>query len=359
MKKLSLIAISSIILGLFPTNSIVAANAAELIDCLYVSDASYKNSSWSTSYKVTINSYCDAKTTDQLSWSSITFYPDKSIRNGVSKTYYASSWGTTMEFSISSSVYKSLKPGVQSPYLKIYSTSDFTSKTISLPTFSVEDPLECVSVSKSGATSIVGYVSYDLTLKNECSELSDSAFNDLKYEITVPGYSGYISSKTLYSLSSYGSSLSFSLPGILKGTYFPSFEISDSNYNSRKISINSFTVQGSGQSSTGSSSRTGLQNCSYSSNLDTQCDVHPNFIFEMCSSLKSGSLQEKIGTKWVSLWKVTGVKDFSSCDTNWPYFVSVRGESPSKTSSTMRVLFSGTSSTKGFTQLFTLKPVKK
>lgn len=358
MKK-SLGLIVTIIISLLPLNYINVANAADIIDCLYVSDASYKNSSWSTSYKVTINSYCDAKTTDKLSWSSITFYPDKSIRSGVSKTYYASSWGTTIEFPISSWDFKSLKPGVQYPYLKIYSTTDFSYRTISLPTFLVQDPLECVSVSRSGVTSIVGYVSYDLTLKNECSELSDSSFDDLKYEISVPGYTGYLSSKTLYSLSTYGSNLSFSLPGIAKGTYFPTFKISDSNYNSRKISINSFTIQGSGQSSSGSSSGTGLQNCTYSSNIDTQCDVHPNFIFEMCSSLKSGTFQEKVGTKWTTLWKVSGVKDLSSCESKWPYFVSITGTNSSKTSTSMRIVFSGTSAQSGYTQSFTLKAVKK
>lgn len=359
MKKLFLIAITTAFLSICQIGFPHIAHSANLVDCLYVSKASFNNSSWSTSYKVTINSYCDDKTTDKLSWSSISFYPDKSILNGVSKTYYANSWGTTLEFTIPSWDYKRLKPGVQYPYLKIYSTADFTYKTISLPTFTVQDPMECVSISRSGASSIAGYVSYDLTLVNECSGLSDSAFDDLNYSISVPGYSAYISSKTLYSLSTYGSNLSFSLPGILQGTYFPTFQISDSNYNSRKITINSFTVQGRNLSSTGNSGGTALRNCAYSSNIDTQCDSHPNFVFEMCSSLKSGTFQEKVGSKWVTLWKVTGDKDSSSCDSKWPYFVSITGTNKSKTSTSMRIVYSGTSAQSGYTQLFTLKAVKK
>jgi hypothetical protein len=358
VKKLSLFTAGSIIFSLLQFSFPSPANSATLVDCLYVSQASFSNSSWSKTYKVTINSYCDSKTTDKLNWTSISFYPDKSILNGISQTYYANSWGTTMEFSISSWDYKRLKPGVQYPYLKIFSPSDFTYKTISLPTFLVQDPLECVSVSRSGASSIVGYVSYDLTLVNDCSGLGDGDFDDLKYSISIPGYSAYISSKTLYSLSSYGSNLSFSLPGILKGTYFPTLQISDGSYNSRKININSFTVQGSGQSSANNSGGTALRNCIYSSNIDTQCDSHPNFIFEMCSSLKSGTLQEKVGTKWVTLWKVTGKKDLSSCESKWPYLVSITGTNNSKSSTSMRIIYSGTSALSGYTQLMTLKAVK-
>jgi hypothetical protein len=356
MKRQVGCALVSIVSILLPILSPVTANAAGLADCLYVTNAKFTKSTFNTTYELTLNTQCDSKTSEKLNWSGVTFYADKNVLNGSTDTYYYSLFGSTLKFNLTSWEYSALKPGTQYPYLKIFSPSDYSYKTIYLPTFEVAEPMECVSVASSGSKVLGTQASYEVVLKNTCSSLGEREFSDLKFSISVPGYTGYVSSQTLYSLSKYGSTITFNLPGIQKGSYFPSLQILDTGWDTKNLSLNSFVIQGSGQSGTGS---TLLQNCISSPGMSTQCAPHPNLTFDMCSSLKNGTLQEKVGTKWITLWKVSGAKDLSSCDSKYPFFVSVSGQNSRTSSTSMRIVFAGTSSMTGYTQSLTMKAVKK
>ncbi len=356
MKRRVIYSLISVVSVLLPFVSPVAAHAVGLADCLYVTDAQFTKSSFSTTYEVTLNTQCDSKTSEKLNWSGVTFYADKSVMNGSTETYYNSFFGTTLKFNLTSWEYSALNPGIQYPYLKIFTPSDYSYKTIYLPTFEVAEPMDCVSVVSSGSKVLGIQTTYGVTLKNTCTSLGDREFSDLKFSISIPGYTGYVSSQTLYSMSRYGSTISFNLPGIQKGSYFPSLQILDSGWNTKILSLNSFFIQGSSQSGTGS---TFLQNCISSPGITTQCAPHPNLTFDMCSSLKNGTLQEKVGIKWITLWKVSGTKDLSSCDSKYPFLVSVSGQNSNKSSTSMRIVFTGTTSMTGYTQTLTMKAIRK
>ena len=59
--------------------------------------------------------------------------------------------------------------------------------------------------------------------------------------------------------------------------------------------------------------------------------------------LKDGTLQEYVGNKWVTLWKVKGYKDLDACEDGFPYAVDLSGSTSLKVgkSSQMRILFKG------------------
>jgi len=100
--------------------------------------------------------------------------------------------------------------------------------------------------------------------------------------------------------------------------------------------------------------------CVSASKFKTSCQIYPDWSFEFCSKLSTGTLQEYVGSKWKSLWKIEGTEDFSTCDENFPYFVEVSGTTSLGLgkNSKMRVLFKGTSTEPSFSQNFSLA-VKK
>lgn len=334
------------------------AKGASIADCVSVSSGQFKKSIFETTYEVTVRNACGDNFKDLLNYTSLSFYAGTSVLNPETETIlYLQSYGRTFSFKL-----RNLKPGNYNPFLKIWSPKDYSSRTIYLPGFTITDPLNCVVVSSSEFFNSKFDPMLRVTVKNDCYDLEDSAFSGIQYKLDLPGYFPYLSSKSLYSLSSYGSNLDFSLREIKAGTYFPTLEIQDSNYRSKRITLNPFIVSSiptpapvPTRSSLSTISKSPIKVCATSKEFSEQCSEYPNFSFDLCSSLQKASLQEKVGTKWIWLWNVTGSRDPSICsNSKYPFYILASGENKSGRKTEMRLVFSKTSKIASFTQYFSL-----
>jgi len=337
-----------------------SANAASIADCISVSNGQFKKSSYESTYEITVRNACGDSVKDSLNYTSLQFYAGSSVLNAESASIlYLSSYGQNFTFRL-----RNLKPGTYSPYLKIWSPKDYSSRTVYLPGFSIEDPLNCVSVSSSEFLNSKFDPMLRVTIKNICYDLTSSAFSGFKYSLNLPTYFGYLSSQSIYSLSSYGSSLDFSLKGIKSGSHSPTLEIRDSSYQTKRVNLGTFYVSSTPtpapvpvptKSSVSGDSASFTQVCATSKEFSEQCSDYPDFSFDFCSSLQKASLQEMVAKKWVFLWTVTGTRDSSICsDSKYPYYVLASGQNKTGKKTSMRLVFTKTTKISSYTQNFTL-----
>lgn len=354
MRKVALILLSLALM----VNGSSSARAASIADCISVSSGQFKKGVFDTTYEVTVRNACGDQFKELLNYSSLSFYAGSSVLNPETDTiFYLQSYGQNFSFKL-----RNLKPGTYNPYLKIWSPKDYSSRTVYLPGFKITDPLNCVIVTDSEFFSSKFDPLLRVTVKNNCPDLESSAFSGFQYDLDLPGYFSYLSSKSLFSLSSFGTDLDFSLRDIKAGNYFPVLEIKDSNYQTKKINLDQFSVistPGPLPTPTRSSKSGGGKSlntvCTSSKEFSEQCSDYPDFSFDFCSSLQKASLQEKVGTKWVFLWNVTGTKDSSMCsDSKYPFYILASGENRSGKKTEMKLVFSKTSKISSFTQYFSI-----
>lgn len=334
------------------------ANAASVADCVSVTSGQFKKGLFETTYEITVRNACGDNFKDLLNYTSLSFYAGSSVLNPeTASILYLQSYGQNFTFRL-----RNLKPGNYNPYLKIWSPKDYSSRTVYLPGFSITDPLSCVVVSDSEFINSKFDPMLRISIKNNCSDLDSSSFSGFQYTLNLPGYYSYLSSKSIYSLSTYGSSLDFSLPGIKPGGYSPTLEIKDINYQTKKIYLNTFLVLSTttpvpvpAKSTSSANSASLTQLCAISKEFADQCSDYPEFNFDLCSSLQKASLQEKVGAKWVFLWTVNGSKDPSICsDSKYPFYILASGENRTGKRTDMRLVFTKTTKISSFTQYFTL-----
>jgi hypothetical protein len=338
--------------------SMTNANAASIADCISVTSGQFKKSIFDTTYEITVRNACGDNVKELLNYTSLSFYAGASVLNPeTTSIFYLQSYGQNFTFKL-----RNLKPGTYSPYLKIWSPKDYSSRTVYLPGFSIADPLNCVSVSRSEFFNSKFDPLLRVTVKNNCSDLDSGAFSGFQYTLNIPGYFGYLSGKSLYSLSSFGSTLDFSLRDIKAGNYSPSLEIRDSSYQTKRVNLGAFYVSSTPTpaplpTKTSASGVSGSLNqvCATSKEFAEQCSDFPDFSFDFCSSLQKASLQEKVGTKWVFLWTVNGTRDTSICsDSKYPFYILASGENATAKKTDLRLVFAKTSKISSYTQYFTL-----
>lgn len=337
--------------------TISSANAVSLADCISVSSGEFKKGTFETTYEVSIRNACGDTVKDQLNYSSISFYADSSVLNPETQyIYYLQSYGQDFSFKL-----RNLKSGNFRPYLKISVPKDYSYRTVYLPGFSISDPLNCISLYDNKFINDRFNQTLRITLKNTCSDISSSEFSGIQLSLSIPGYYQYINSQSVYSLANYGKDFDFNLQGIKSGTYYPVLEIRNSSYQTRKINLDSIYISiapsptPTKSSSNGSSGKY-TQICSTSKEFDDQCAVFPSFSFDFCSSLQKGVLYEKVGTKWVFLWAISGTRDSSICSgSKYPYYIIAEGENRTGKKTDLKIVFTKTSKISSYSQLFTLR----
>jgi hypothetical protein len=335
-----------------------SANAASVADCISITSGEFKKGSFETTYEITVRNACGDSVKDLLNYTSLSFYAGSSVLNPeTASIFYLPTYGQNFTFRM-----RNLKAGKYSPYVKIYSPKDYSSRTVYLPGFSITNPLDCVRVTSSEFFNSKFDPLLRVSLKNDCSDLDGNSFSGFQYTLDLPGYFSYLSSKSIYSLSSYGSSLDFSLRDIKPGSYSPSLLIKDSDYESKRVNLGSFFVSSKAnpapipkKSSVSGRGASLTQVCATSKEFSEQCSDFPDFSFDFCSNLQNASLQEKVGSKWVFLWKVNGTKDSSICsDSKYPFHILATGENKTGTKSSLRLVFAKTSKLSSYTQNFNL-----
>ena len=321
------------------------SHALSLADCIAVTSTQYRNSTFGKTYEVTVKNACGDSVQEALNYSSISFYASSSTLNPETQSiYYLQSYGKTFSFKI-----KVTKGGVYEPYLQIRVPQDYSNRKIYLPSFKITDPLTCLSASNSIFQNDKFSPVYTVNLMNTCSDVSDSTFFGFYAELKILGFP-FISQRQL--ISGGYSNLRFFMNSLPNGIYYPTLEITDNDFNQQTIKLSPFTV--SNTSSTGKSNTSLKQWCSTATDIEGTCLEYPNFKFELCSSLQKGNLQQKSGNTWIKLWNVSGTRDTSSCDSQYPFLISITGTNKSAIKLKMRIVFTKTNKIASFTQYFDL-----
>jgi len=236
----------------------------------------------------------------------------------------------------------------------------FKSLVFASPAVAYGQWVDCVIVKSAGLSmfSYFGSPAYEVKVVNGC----DSDIGSVRLDFESGSFDVFAyNSQSIFNLSSFGKTVQFELRGIKPGFYSPTLKItSREDFSSKRVRLPSYSIQAPRQPDLGnyggSATVSDKQVCSRAKDFDTLCQDYPNWIFEMCSSLKDGTLQEYVGDKWVTLWKVKGYKDQSACEDRFPYAIDLSGNTSLKVGKTsqLRIVFKGTELRSGFTQRFTL-----
>ena len=323
--KRSLICIL-IILGITSLN-VPTANSAGYANCVSVSNAEVIKDFGSLVYKLKIQDLCNAGIRSY----SFILHSNKFLVSDVQKLFVIlNTYENYVTFSL-----KDYKPGDYFPTLEISSSQDRERRTISLPGFRVDSPIDCLEVTNSGLD--LSKQSYSLKVKNICSSLDSYSFGNVYFELQGNGLSGiYSQSQKLYSISEFGTSLNFRLTGIISGTYFPELYVRDyTNSGSKVIQLTGFTIE---KEATQSSSPVSTkQVCVSGKNYSQKCFDFPDWTFEICSANPAGKVQIQSGPAWLFGWNFKGVKDLERCQSVYPFLITINGTTES--SANLRLSF--------------------
>jgi hypothetical protein len=213
--------------------------------------------------------------------------------------------------------------------------------------------VDCVVISSAGLSSFYSFGSpeYEIKISNGCE--GDMGGVTLDFDSGSYDVWGFNNRVSIWSLTSWRTTKTFSLDNIKPGYYSPTLKITATkDYSTRRMNLPSFTIQAPTQPSLGNdggtatlpgSSYPAKQICTSSTIAGKTCSDYPNWTYSICSTNPSGILQEKVGANWVKLWNFKGSKD-SSCASKYPYLIDVEGSSK-RTSGTvsLRLAFYKTS----------------
>ena len=213
--------------------------------------------------------------------------------------------------------------------------------------------VDCVVLSSAGLSTYYTFGSpeYEIKVSNGCQ--GDLGSVTLEFDSGSFDVWGFNNRVSIWSLTSWSTTKTFSLEHIKPGFYSPTIKITATkDYSTRRMNLPGFTIQAPTQPSLESkggsatlpeSSSSAKQVCTSSTIAGKTCSDYPNWTYSICSSNPSGILQEKVGTSWVKLWNFKGAKD-SSCETKYPYLIYIEGSSKRTSGTTsLRLAFSKTS----------------
>lgn len=296
-----------------------SARAAGYASCVSITDAEIEKKFSDLVYTLTLEDLCDLGVINF----SLTL---KSNKISVSDVYQSFviiyGYGTKVSFSLSK-----YPPGDYSPSLEITSSKDFERRTVPLPRFRIDSPLECLQVTQSGLDYTQS--SYSVTLKNICESLDSYAFDGIKVELQGNGLYGSNSrTQELYSVSDYGTTIKFNLYDLENGTYFPILRLRDTrNSENGELNLSSFSIKSSQSKSSSNATSSTKQICVTGNNYTKECFAYPNFSYSICSTSPSGKVQYQSGSRWLFGWNFKGVKNLERCRSAYPYLISISGNS--------------------------------
>lgn len=216
-------------------------------------------------------------------------------------------------------------PGSYQPSLEISSNQDYEKRIISLPGFSIQEPLDCIQLSTSGLDRSSENKNYSVTLKNICLELDSDSFINISIQL-MGIYDAQFTYQKIYQLSNSGTRFNFGLNKITEGNYFPTLYLkNNSDSGSKVISLMPFSIQKSG--GTSSDIANTKQVCVSGKGYSEKCYDGLGWTYEVCSPNQSGKVQIQSGKSWIFGWTFKGVKDLDRCYTATPFLISLNGTS--------------------------------
>ena len=342
-----------IILGVNPLY-VTTANSASYADCVSISSPEVAKSFGNSVYSIQVSDLCDAGIRNY----SLTLLSNKYSAPNVTNYYVILyRYSTKVTFSL-----KGFGPGRYQPALEISSNKDFGKRIISLPEFTIQAPIDCIQLNRSGLDPGNIVQSYSLTLKNVCEELDSYDFSNISMQLM--GVAGaQFSYQEIYSLSDYGTNFSFNLSDLTAGDYYPTLYLKDKmNSDSKNIPLMPFTIQKQPKPSATptkeASAITDLELCSSSKNIKEFCIQAPSWFFEFCTVYEVSQLQQKVGTKWVKRKNFRAELKSESCDETSPNYFAISGVSSSKLTLQFRMLHTATKKYSSNSYNFIVKPKK-
>jgi hypothetical protein len=293
------------------------ASSVGYANCVNVSSAQVTKEFGNLVYALQVNDVCDAGVRSY----SLTLLSNKySVPNVFNSYVILYGYSTKVTFSL-----KNFKPGRYQPALEILSSKDFEKRTISLPEFTIQAPLDCVQLDRSGLDSGSLSQNYSLVLRNACSELDSFAFGNISLQL-MGVIGAQFSYQKIYSLSEYGTSFNFNLNGLSPGSYFPTLYLKDElNSGSKNLPLTPFTIQK--QTNTPSRVSSNKQVCISGKDYSEECFDYPDWTYEVCSPNQSGKVQIQSGSNWIFGWNFKGTKDLDRCYTAQPFLITITGAS--------------------------------
>lgn len=303
---------AGLIVSLAPT-----ASSVGYANCVSVSSAEVAKEFGDLVYSIQVKDLCDAGIRNY----SLTLLSNKySVFNVTNSYVILYGYSKKVSFSL-----KGFTPGSYQPSLQISSSQDFEKRVISLPGFSIQAPLDCIQLDRSGLDPGNLSQNYSLVLSNKCSELDSFAFRNISLQLMgVVG--AQFSYQKIYSLSEYGTNFNFNLNGLSPGSYFPTLYLKDElNSGSKNFPLTLFTIQK--QTNAPSRISTSKQVCISGKDYSEECFDYPDWTYEVCSSNQSGKVQIQSGSNWIFGWNFKGTKDLDQCYTTQPFLITITGTS--------------------------------
>jgi hypothetical protein len=344
------------------------AHSVQPIDCINVDSANLVEGSFVTyEYVLRISSLCKLNSIsdiDRLRGTGITL--DIRGPQSVKKTSSVGNLSSSQKISFSLG---SLKDGYYSVTLQLFKPGE-GSRSLTLPGFSVSNILECIEVTRNFTEEISNTPSLKVYLRNTCMTYSENDFSSFNIKMQfISDFNSLGQSEAIQinRLSSSESLFIFKLDSLSPGIYMtPSVKVFTPS-KSRELALDIFAISKKGSNSATPSPSTtkapstqnslgDIQQCVTSKGFEESCTYAPDWYFEFCTVLTSGTLEQKMGSTWKSVKKVRTSGADKSCGKN-PNLFEIDGVNNSATKKlTFRVRLNATSKYAQTSILFYVTP---
>jgi len=318
------------------------AKSAQAVDCFGVSSAGVEKNYYSSyDYVVNFYSLCNLVTI-----SDINRLAGTSLRlqiNGPQNFTESTSIGNLNNYKTYKFSLGNLRSGTYIPSIELSKAGEGR-RTISLPRFSISNILECIELINDNTDTIGEITKITVSLKNICSEFTESDYASSSLKLKVTNFSNILPSGPtlpIGRLSTVPTRYVFEYKGLAPGIYMLSeLEISD-GVKVKSIPLDSLIVVDKTPTPTPTSDASkvpsvskklaDVQLCVNAKNFEEYCTYAPYWYFSVCSIATGGSIEQKINGKWTRLKAIKIKLKFSSCKDTNPNLFDLEGTSYSPT----------------------------
>lgn len=355
---------------IFPLTTPTKAHSVEPIDCINVDSANLvEGPSVTYEYVLRISSLCRLNSISDIDLIrgtsiSLEIRGPQLIRKSASVGNLSSSQKISFQLG-------NLRNGDYSPALRL-SKPGQNARTINLSNFTISNVLECIELTGNSTEERSGILFLKIFLRNSCYSISESDIlsANIKLELITDLYP-IVQSEVLNlnRISSSESLFVFPLQNFPPGIYWDwnnHLKVFTSN-KARELPIKSFVVPekvtksaspspSPSKTSTARDPLSDFQQCVTSKGFEESCTYAPDWYFEFCTVLTSGTLEQKIGSTWKFVKKVKTSGGEKSCGKN-PNLFEIDGVNNSATKKlTFRVRLNATSKYAQSSILFYVTP---
>jgi hypothetical protein len=342
---------------LIPANSATSAGVA---DCFAVKTAGVERGIFGEkTYVIEFYSFCSMSTVSEInrfSNTGLTFTATGPQRITGFLSIYNFNNNKTFTFKLGDA-----KSGEYRVQIDLWARSDDSKRTVYLPSFRIEDPIECINeVSTSAENTSLRDTKITVKLRNGCSNVpnKDFYYSNITLSLAVGGRMATEKQK-IDTLSGIESSFEFYVSVLDPGTYYPKLVVEGYPIG-KTLQLSSFVINPKSNPSTTPTAVTSLTEdlelCSFSKNIGQNCTWAPDWYFEFCTVYQASQLQQKVGNQWVKRKDFRAELKSDSCDKNNPNYFLITGTSTSKSTLQFRMSHKATKKYTSSLYYFTVKP---